>query len=284
MKSLQFVGTDELQLTEEQYTLVEQAIITAARKPLVGRTVMPTQDLGDFGILNIETYAQTDMSEAAIGMAAVQQNVDLVGLTPSNLGIPVLWKDFVIRARELASSRRLGIPLDTSNASDAGRRVSELEETLIWEGIQGFIGFMGVVGRLTEGSAGTWATAANAYADVKDAVADLEGAGYAGRPTLILTPAQKACMRAHIGTTSDTVLEKVMELCEVVTAHFFADNASALMVVPDPENFQLKIGQNLLTRPWELPGGDYFFRTIEALIPQFKRATSICEITGIAVV
>jgi uncharacterized linocin/CFP29 family protein len=284
MQPLQFVGADEVELTTEQYKLVEEAVITAARKPLVGRSVMPRQELNDFGILAIETYTQTDMGPASIGMAMVQQNMDRVGLTPSDLPIPVIWKDFIIRLRDLAASRRLGIPLDTRNADDAGRRVGEAEETLIWEGLQGFTGFMGVTGRLTEASAGSWATAANAYTDVKDAVADLEAAGYAGRPTLCVTPAQKACMRAHIGTTSDTVLEKVMELCEVATVHFFADNASALMVVPDPQNFQLKIGQNVLNRAWEIPGGDWFWRTYEALIPQFKRPTSICEITGVAVV
>ena len=284
MQPLQFVGLDEQELTTEQYKLIEDAIITAAQKPIVGRTVMPYVELNDYGILNIQTYEQTAMGPASIGMGAVQQNMDRVGLTPKTLPLPVLWKDFTIYARDLAASRRLGIPLDTSNASDAGRRVAELEETLIWEGTKGFIGFMGVVGRLTQATAGSWATAENAYKDAKAAVADLEAAGYGSRPTLCVTPLQKAAMRAHIGTTSDTVLEKVTELCDVVTVHFFADDASALAVVPDPENFQLKIGQNVVTRPWELPGGDWFFRTYEALIPQFKRATSICEITGITLV
>jgi uncharacterized linocin/CFP29 family protein len=283
MQQLQFVGTDEVQLTTEQYQLIEDAIITAARKPLVGRLVMPLDELNDFGIQNLQDYTQTDMGPASIGMSATQQAMDRIGLAAAGLDIPVLWKDFIIRARELASSRRLGIPLDTSNAADAGRRVAELEETLVWEGYQGYIGFMGAVGRLTEGSAGAWSTAANAYTDVKDAIADLEAAGYSGRPTLCVTPAQKADMRAHIGTTSDTVLEKVQELANVVTVHFFADNASALMVMPDPENFQLKIGQNVVSRIWELPGGDYFFRVYEALIPKFKRTTSICEITSITV-
>jgi len=283
MNSLPLVGLDQVQITPEQYQLIQEAIITAARKPLVGRQVMPIRELNDYGITEIKYWTQTDMNAAAIGMAALQGNADVVGLAPGTLGIPVLWKDFQIFARDLASSQRLGIPLDTSFASDAGRRVGELEETLIWEGVQGFVGFMGSSGHGTEASAGAWSTAANAYKDIMDTVADLETAGYSGRPTLIVTPAQKADMRLHIGTTSDTVLEKAQELCDVVTCHFFADNASALMVMPDPENFQLDIAQNLVTHPVMLPSQDLWCRVYEALIPKFKRANSIVEITGITV-
>ena len=283
MQPLQLVGQDEVQLTLEQYQLVEDAVITAARKPLIGRTVMPTRDLGNFGIQEIKSYTQTDMSAAAIGMAMLQGNADIVGLTPGTLQVPAIWKDFQIPYRDLISSQRIGIPLDTTFASDAGRRVAELEETLIWEGTQGFVGFMGVIGRLTEGSAGAWSAPANAYTDVKDAIADLEAEGYGGRPTLVVSPAQKAELRLHIGTTSDTVLEKIRDLCDVATCYFFADNASALMVMPDPENFQLDIAQNLVTHPVVLPTQDLWCRVYEALIPKFNRAKSICEITGITV-
>jgi uncharacterized linocin/CFP29 family protein len=244
---------------------------------------MPIRELGDYGITQLQFYTQTDMNAASIGMAAIQGAADVVGLTPDTLKIPVLWKDFTIFARDLASSQRFGIPLDTSFASEAGRRVAELEELLIWEGTQGFVGFMGSVSHGTEASAGAWSTAANAYKDIMDTVADLETAGYSGRPTLVVTPAQKADMRLHIGTTSDTVLQKAEELCDVVTCHFFADNASALMVVPDPENFELQIGQNVVVHLAQLPTGDSFFRVYEALIPQFKRTTAIYEITGITV-
>ena len=156
MQPLQFVGQDDVQLTTEQYQLIQDAVITAVRKPLVGRTVMPVRELGSFGIQQIKTYTQTDMSAASIGMAMVQGAADVIGLTPGALNVPAIWKDFVIPYRDLVSSRLMGIPLDTSNASDAGRRVAELEETLIWEGTQGFTGFMGVTGRLTEASAGAW--------------------------------------------------------------------------------------------------------------------------------
>jgi uncharacterized linocin/CFP29 family protein len=283
MKPLEFVGTDETQLTLEQYQLIEDAVITAVRKPLVGRTVMPIKELNNFGIQQIKTYTQTDMSAASIGMAMIQGSADVVGLTPGTLGVPAIWKDFMIPFRDLESSRTTGVALDTANAADAGRRVAELEELLIWEGTQGFIGFMGAVGRLTEASAGAWSTAGNAYTDVKDAIAELGNAGYSGKPTLVLTPNQMADLLVLFTNTGIPQLTQIRELCNPVVAYFFADDASALMVMPDPENFELKIGQNTVVRPTVRETGDVFVRTYEALIPQFKRTNSICEITGITV-
>ena len=283
MNSLQFIGQDQAELTLEQYQLIEDAVITAARKPLVGRTVAPIRELNNFGITELKVYTQSQMTGASIGMAMVQGAADVVGLTPGTLSIPAIWKDFTIYFRDMESSRRIGIPLDTSLASEAGRVVAETEEELIWEKAGPYNGFMNATGRQTEASAGAWSTAANAYKDVSDSIADLEGEGYSGRPVLVVSPAQKADLRLPIGTTSDTVLKQIADLCDVVTCHFFADNSSALMVMPDPENFQLQIGQNVLTRTAQLPTGDYFFRVYEALNIEFKRPKSIVEITGITV-
>jgi hypothetical protein len=102
MQPLQFVGLDQVQITPEQYQLIQEAVITAARKPLVGRQVMPRRELGDYGITEVKHWTQTDMNAAAIGMAAIQGNADVVGLTTGALGIPVLWKDFMIFARHTA--------------------------------------------------------------------------------------------------------------------------------------------------------------------------------------
>lgn len=283
MRPLHLVGTDESLLTEQQAKEIEQAVITAVEKPWVGRAVMPRKDYGDYGVREVEHYVETNMSAASIAMDPTDENADTVGLTPVTTKIPVLFKNFRIYERQLETSKRYGTPLDTSFASGAGRKLGQLEETLIWESALGYNGFMNVTGRLTEASAGAWSTAANAYTDIRDAVAELETAGYSGKPIAIVTPAQKADMRAHIGTTSDTVLEKASELATIVTAHYFADDASALVVMPDSENFDLIIAADPFTRAWVLPGGDLFYRVYEAVMPRFKRANSICEITGITV-
>lgn len=281
MQPLQFVGLDQAQITPEQYQLIQDAVITAARKPLVGRNVMPIKELNDYGIQQLKTWTQTGMNAAAIGMIARQSNADIVGLTAGTLDIPVIWKDFNLFVRDLASSQRQGIPLDTSFAAEAGRQVAELEETLIWEGKEGFIGFMGVVGRQSHATLGTWATAGNAYKDFCMAVAALETEGFGGRYAMIVSPAQKALLRTLFTNTGVSELEKIQEEADVFTSYFFADDADALVVAPDPANFELQIAQNVATHVAQLETGDLFFRVYEAVIPQFKRAKSIFDITTI---
>lgn len=281
MQPLQFVGLDQVGITPEQYQLIQEAVITAAHKPLVGRQVMPIKELNDFGIEQLKYYTQTGMTKAAIGMAMIQGNADVLGLTPGTLNIPVIWKDFQIFARDLAASQRLGIPLDTGLATDAARVVAELEEELIWEGREGFVGFMGAVGRQSHATTGTWKTSPNAYNDFAMAVAALEDAGYGGRYAMIVSPTQKSYLRLMFTGTGVSLLEKIQEEADVFTSYFFADNANALVVAPDPANFELEIGQNIVTHPAQLPTGDWFFRVYEAVIPQFKRPDSIFDITTI---
>jgi uncharacterized linocin/CFP29 family protein len=283
MQKLQFVGTDAQLLTTEQYQMILDEIVTAARKPLVGRTVMPLQD-HPWEVSEVKYYTQTDMNAAAIGMAMVQGNEDVVSLTGKTKSVPVIWKDFKIFARDLAASQRTGIPLDTSFASDAGRRVSELEEALIWEGAAGFEGFMGLTGRDTNASTGAWSTAGNAYIDVRETIAQLQGNGFMGPYTLIVSPAQYADLLILFASTGITQLTQIQALCRVAVSAFFADNANALLVDADKANFELRYSplytHNALTQE-----GDYFFRVYEAALPFFKsgREKSVVDITGITV-
>lgn len=281
MMPLQFVGTDEQLLTEEQYQQVLDEIATAVRKPLVGRTVMPLQD-HPWEVSEVKYYAQTDMKKAAVGMAMVQGNMDLVGLTPKTKSVPVIWKDFLLYKRDIEASNRTGIALDASAAIDAGRRVAELEEEMIWEGLEGFEGFMGLTGRDTNASVGAWTTADNAYTDVIDSIGQLGANGFTGPYTLIVSPKQFKDLLLLHASTSIPQLKSIQELCSVVKSFFFADDSNALLVAPDKPNFELRYSP-LYTQSALTKEGDYFFRVYEAAMPFFKsgREKSVVDITGI---
>lgn len=287
MQQLEFVGADQQILTTEQYQLLLDDIAVAVRKPLVARTVMPTRP-HPWEISEIKRYQQTDMSKASIGMAMVQGAADILGITPKVKAVPVIWKDFQIYLRDLEASHRTGIPLDTSFAQEAGRRVAELEEELSWEGAQGFEGFMNLTGRQTEASAGAWSTVANAYQDVRDAIKDLNTQGYPPPYKLILDPAQIADLRAFVSGTAEPAINKVADLLggmqNIATAYFFADTQSAILCAPDPANFEL-LYSPVAVHSAPLPTGDWFFRVYEAVLPDFKpgREKSVVEITGITV-
>jgi uncharacterized linocin/CFP29 family protein len=283
MQEIQRIGTDEQLLTTEQYQLILNEIVTAARKPLVGRLVMPLQD-HPWEISEVKYYKQTDMNKAAIGMAMVQGNADVVGLTPKTKSVPVIWKDFLIYARDLAASARTGVPLDTGFATDAGRRVSELEEEMVWNGKEGFEGFLNLTGRDTLASAGAWSTAGNAYTDARKAIGQLGANGFGGPYTMVVTPTQLADLQILFSSTGIPQLTQIKSLCNVVVSYFFAASTSAIMCAPDKSSFELRYSplytHNALTKE-----GDYFFRVYEAVMPFFKagRELSVVEVTGVTV-
>ncbi len=123
-------------LRHEEWKLLDEAIIMAAKPRLrvvadlraagltfsipngMGKTVLMSENVSDI------TPATISMDPARKGESD-RPEFDLV-----NLPLPVIHKDFFINARQLATSRNIGAPLDFTMGELAARRVSEEAERL----------------------------------------------------------------------------------------------------------------------------------------------------------
>lgn len=77
------------------------------------------------------TQTQSDISDAIVSMNGLRESADdRPEFEPTNLPLPIIHKDFHFSAREIATSRNSGMPLDTSMAEDCGRKVAEIAEKL----------------------------------------------------------------------------------------------------------------------------------------------------------
>ena len=86
----------------------------------MGTTVLEWHDIGDFG-------------EATMTMDGVTRgNNDRPNFQFNYLPIPIIHFDYEINARALESSRKLGNPVDTTSAQNAGRKVAEYLENLLF--------------------------------------------------------------------------------------------------------------------------------------------------------
>jgi len=123
-------------LRKEEWKILDEAVVVAAKERL--RVVADLRGAGlTFNIPNgmgktvLETESQSDITGAIISMDPARQSegdrpeYDLVGLP-----LPVIHKDFYFNARQVATSRNAGSPLDTTMAQLAARRVSEEAEKL----------------------------------------------------------------------------------------------------------------------------------------------------------
>ena len=74
---------------------------------------------------------QSDVSDATVSMDGINKgDADRPAYDLTSMPIPIIHKDFYFSAREIATSRNSGTPLDTSMAELCSRKVSETAEKL----------------------------------------------------------------------------------------------------------------------------------------------------------
>lgn len=127
----------EATLTKDAWKLLDDAVIRAAKPRLravadlrgaglqyvipngMGKTVFETQVMGDIG--------DAEMSMDAL--AGGENDRPVFDLTA--LPLPIIHKGFSYSARQIATSRSGGVPLDTSTAELAARKCAEQAEKLL---------------------------------------------------------------------------------------------------------------------------------------------------------
>jgi uncharacterized linocin/CFP29 family protein len=293
MDPLRLVGRAQAPLIEEEWKQLDEAVVKAARRVLVGRKVLPVYNLADVGVMEVQWDELTEMSPAIISMYGETPVEDIIKYTRKSLIVPIIHKDFRIHWRDLIASRRKGVPLDTANAESAALVVARLEDELILTGEYtgsprlGIEGLATATGRNTVASVGPWATSPNAVNTIKNAMEELTVDNFYGPYDLILQPSAFLDAHTFIGNTAVMQIDKIRELIGgnvyVTPALKAADGGTdnAILMETGAENADLCVAQDLKTFYKELRDMNHFFKVYEAVVPRIKRPTAICEITGI---
>lgn len=120
-----------------EWTELDEVVIRAALPRL--RAVADLRGRGlQFSIPNgmgktaLQSQAQSDINAASISMDGLAESAgDRPVYNLTNLPLPIIHKDFSFPARQIATSRSGGMPLDLSMAELAARRVAEGAEQLL---------------------------------------------------------------------------------------------------------------------------------------------------------
>lgn len=126
-------------LKREEWLALDQAVLRESRSRLVGVADLIgaglTYDLGNGGMATtvLQYQAIADAMEVDLSMDGVSRgNNDRPTYTHHYLPIPILHGDYEINARELAASRNQGNPLDTTQAENVSRKISEKLENMLF--------------------------------------------------------------------------------------------------------------------------------------------------------
>jgi hypothetical protein len=285
LRHFEWVQLDKVLLEASRYRLggVEDLIANGLTYQLgnaMGTTVLEWHDISD-------------------GMKAI---VSMDGLTrgPNDrpnyqfnyLPIPIIHADYEINARELAASRNLGNPLDTSMAEQCARRIKEQLEDMLFtnttfnygakddRGHNTIYGYLNHPDRNAVHLSIPWdhsaSTGAQILQDVQDMKAALVAAYHYGPYQLYIPSAYERRMDDDYdiaGASMMTIRERILKLGNIkgvkVVDTLTADNV--LMVQMTPDVVRLVQGMGLQNVEWAVEGGMITkFKVMTIQVPQIR--------------
>lgn len=295
-------------LTKDQVTYYDKNIMRVLRDEVIGRLLIPLAPGSPygFGVQKLEYRKLTDMSPAQISMT-MGENVDLVGLIDDDISIPIIHKEFQIPRRTLASSKRLGIPLDTAAGETAGELLGQAENELILMGgvavDSGNYAFDGIFTAAQNDYSTTmdWDTPGNATTSVKGAIKLLLKSKVKPPYNIVINEDEYSAILSPRSTSSDkTELSVIRDLLmggdgnggrtpygpstggNIYVSPIMEAGTGLVLPSPNAKYADLIVAQDATTE-YELleKSKDVFGRVFESVVPRIKRPEAFCKLSDI---
>lgn len=284
-----FVTNAPATLRKDEWIHLDTAIQKAAQKNL--RVFNDIRSAGlTYSIPNgmgktvLESERESDITSATFSMDGIRRaDADRLHHDIVNLPLPIVHKDFMYTARQLAAARNSGAALDTSHAELAVRKCTEEVEKLALGEITGMTygggsiyGATNFPQRLTKTlTAPTSANHATTVNEVLDMRAQAYAAKYYGPFMLYASPGWDQYLDEDYSTakgdnTLRDRLRKIENIIDVRTAHFLSDT-QLLLIQFTPDVIRAVIGMDLMAVQWATEGDMMFnFKIMGILVPQFR--------------
>ncbi len=240
----------------------------------MGRTVLQTQNISDI------TPAKISM-EPGVANQGDRPEFDL-----TNLPLPVIHHGFEFHARQLATSRNSGTPLDTTVAALAGRRVAEMAEQLALGTAASFTygggtvyGLLNFPSRITKSDLADPTDSGWVPGDtVRDVLAMRQlsvNAKHYGPWVLYNSPAWDEYLDDdYSGLKGDNTLReriaKINGIRDIRTLDYMT-GFNLVLVQQTTDVIRMVVGMEISTLQWETNGGlTQNFKVMAILVPQLR--------------
>lgn len=284
-------------LRKDEWIEFDQAVVDVAEERLVG-----AQDLMDRGLTynipngmgktQIEWEEVSDMDPAELTMDGVARTTnDRVEFDLASLPLPIIHRDFWLNTRAIQASRDKGEPLDTTQATKAGRKVTEKIEDIVFNGTSSYAvggstlyGYTDYPARITYDITTHWddlsdtsteSVGEQILADVLNMIQNAVDDQYFG-PYMLYVPTnwQKTLLDDFKKNSDKTVIQRIRELDQIidikVADKLSADNAVLIQMTRDVVD--MVVGQDPTTVQWETNGGFRLnFKALAIMVPRLKQ-------------
>lgn len=288
-------------LRKDEWILFDRTVIDVARERLQAVEVLQSRGLtmnlpNALGTTRIEWERISDITGAEISMSGVKESeADRPVFDLVSMPVPIIHKDFHINIRALETSRRFGTPLDTTMAALATRKVAEMIEYILFNGVQVAATNGTIYGFLNAPNANTgslrttgWdtvgTTGAEVIADVLEMIAALQGDNMYGPYGIWVPQAYWSMLVDDYKANSDrTVLERILAIPDIafVRPTKSITNDTVIMFQLSPDVVRLIEGMQPTLLEWESHGGMVTnFKIMAIILPQFRN--DILSQSGVA--
>jgi len=277
---MDILDRDSAPLTEVEWSKIDEAVVSTARRMLVGRRVIEVLGPMGPGVYTIPYSTFSGTSSTGIDMVGEQDDFIVAPSSRVTTSVPMLYKDFKIMWRDVEADRHMGLPLDVSTAAVAANYVAVQEDNLIFNGNKelGQVGLLNVQGRKTV-KIGNWDESGTALADVVKAVGALSEAGHYGPYAMVVSPILFGRMIRVYGNTGMLELDQVKAL---ISGGVYYSNAisgnKAVVLATGGHNVNLAVGQDMTTSYMGPTNMNHVFRVLETAALLVRRPDAICTI------
>lgn len=254
-----YLAREQAPLKEEQWEKIDSVVIESAKKRLIGRK-----------IINIT---------GPLGAGAIFIPKPMMGSITANeieiekseiLNIDMIRKDFKLKWRDIEMAEQYNMPLEMGPVAAAAAICAQQEDEMIFNALINAKGVNSL-------EAQAWTASGNAFQNVVSAIEKLSSEGFYGPYAMAVSPALYAMM--HRVYQGSGVLEISM-VKELVTDGVFQSHvlksSEAILLATGRENFDLVIGQDLITAYLGPEGMDHTFMVFETAVLRIKRSKAIC--------
>lgn len=279
MDNAAYLNRADSPLTPQEWELIDNTIIDVARRSLVGRRFLHVFGPLGAGVQDVDYDLFTGTGSAQVAVFGETETSMVRAKRRVHENIPLVYKDFMLYWRDLETARQINHPIDVSAAAAAASIVAQKEDYLIFNGDDecGYDGLVNAEGRNTV-VARDWKEAGNSFQDVVDARAKLLEAGFAGPYAVIVNPTWYS--QLHRVYANSGVLE-INHIRELATAGVFQTPAlkegQGLILSVGIQNFDLAIGQDMITAYLGVEKMNHPFRVFESLVLRIKRPGAVCS-------
>lgn len=265
-----YLMRDDAPLSAEEWKQLDETVVSAARRVLVGRRFIHLAGPLGFGT-QVVPLDKIEGSEARRHDEGGRTEDDVVRLTARQfVPLTLIHKDFFLSWQDVEAAHESGAALELGPAAAAATRVARAEDETIFHEL------LMAEGRQTV-SLKDWATSGNALSNVSDARQALADAGFYAPYALVVSTALHADLQRVYKGSGRQEYKLVQNIADggIFESPMLAPK-QGLLVSQGAHHLDLVVGQDMVTAYLGPEEMDHRFRVLESLVLRIKQPGAIC--------